>query len=253
MANQSGDANRNSLPHWWNLDLYRYLDDLPLEGWAWEFIRRWRLLSKLKGKRPVDAMNPSPDIQDGDGEDFIYYDNWTANLQTVGPPYVTPLAAYCPKYRADFPLGHTIALEEAEINKDYVIFRIDLKRRNESIIRDLRTQLKVARSQAGVSPIRISARIDDWRTNRILAVWDLRQYNLSWNTISELAGHSNIAPYREKRIEYMRRYFKSAEHYIGRVKESEGRAKFLPGRWVDLIRFIEKGLSRPMVHIPDEK
>jgi hypothetical protein len=53
------------LPHWWEPDLYNYVETMSLHGWVWEFMRRSKLKRILKGRRPVGAMNPRGGVTDG--------------------------------------------------------------------------------------------------------------------------------------------------------------------------------------------
>jgi hypothetical protein len=65
-------------PDWWNMELYSFVtEDLPLEGWVWEFMRRDRLREVL-GERPTDAMNPNnPDLEIIEDAYFLnYYKPW---------------------------------------------------------------------------------------------------------------------------------------------------------------------------------
>jgi len=207
-------------PDWWNKSLYGFLKGMPLKGWVWEFYRRAVLKQNL-GDLPVDAMNPEPDFEkplnraslpekeDGwfatedsgqatTGETVL--SGWNHNLYlpwkhphwrkekpmrfwgSIRPvgffvPSLSEWGQYSSKRKI---IGGREFFKEAI----WVDIRVDMQRPNSVILSDMKDYLRILREKYP-EPKRINPRITDWVDNRILQVWDLREFGVSWKSISK--------------------------------------------------------------------
>jgi hypothetical protein len=215
-------------PDWWNLSLYSFLtEDLPLEGWVWEFMRRNRLQEVLRG-RPTDAMNPNPDLEIIEDAFFLnYYKPWNHPYwREIGKaPHFLPKAVnLTDRWPTRFE-GQQYRLEDDEL-RNFVKISIDINRRDRVIRRDFWDILSLLRNEYP-EPSRILPRTPDWIDLHILQVWDLREFDVSWRTITELVGLSDPAQDRAYAKQRARNAFNTACDYINN------------GKWVELARYIE--------------
>ncbi|BEQ17006.1 hypothetical protein [Desulfoferula mesophila] len=183
MSNGLSRREVNLPPEWWNSSLYDYTNEMPLNGWIWEFMRRARLLKNLEG-RPVDAMNPEPDIAKLIEYDWLrYYRTYEQLGGRVDRAVFLPPAVYFP---GTWPMGfhgQQYSIEDEQLRERREII-VDFNRRNEVIISDFKRLLNKMR-KTFPEPKRMNVRIADWAGNYILQVWDLRQHRCSWRTITE--------------------------------------------------------------------
>ncbi|MGO9120937.1 MAG: DUF6387 family protein [Desulfomonilaceae bacterium] len=177
-------------PDWWKPSRYGFLKDLPLEGWVWEFMRRAKLKEMLKPK-PVDAMNPRPNLRRGSSA-LIYYRRGRTALPVWQRFYDIPESAFTVKeaelrkavLSAEF--GSFPSEKDETFKHDYVHITIDLNRRDTVIKRDFAKLLKKLREEHTKKPPRTAFNRNDWVLNHVLEVWDLRQWGLSYPKIRQL-------------------------------------------------------------------
>lgn len=194
-------------PEWWRPSLYDYAsDEMPLEGWVWEFMRRQRLQLLLPQGCSVDAMNPDPDKSNIELINYGYFYPWPrAKNEFPHPPYKWPFSL-SPSVTAPFGLfpknfsTHYFKVYEYikefdETNGDYIIeqqfrrafepFNVDLSRSDGAIKRDFAKALKAVRSLYK-PPKRSTPRVADWAGNFVLQVWDLVSLGVSIDLITLL-------------------------------------------------------------------
>jgi hypothetical protein len=216
-------------PEWWNLSLYEYLtEEIPLAGWIWEFMRRDRL-KMLRPNQPADVMNPNLDTRTMPGHMFPYYLPWPFWAVT-GPVLDVPSAVRWEGVTPPLFFRHAYydlaryELEDYSLASDplpsdqWVDIRINLSRSNPVIVRDLETALKKAR---GIypKPTRITPKPQNWKDNRILEVWDLREFDVSWMQIAKLSGMATNKDdehpsYEENLKQSVRNAYNTAERLI---------------------------------------
>jgi len=214
-----------NLPDWWSLSLYSFInEEFPLEGWVWEFMRRTRLREMLED-RPVDAMNPNPDL-DSISPDFLnYYRPWNHSIWNQKSPTFLPPAAILPgRWPRGFAGQQYRTADEDE--RRMITVKIDINRRNSSILRDFRMILEDLRRETR-EPERVSPRTVDWVPNNILGVWDLRQFNVSWLSTARAVDIGRPDEDTRAAIQAARNSYNTARNYIE------------DGRWQDLARYIE--------------
>jgi hypothetical protein len=213
------------------MELYSFITaDFPKERWVWEFMRRDRLREVLGG-RPIDAMNPDPDLESiEDGHYWNYYKpanhpHWEA----IGKaPYFLPPAVNIPGHWPIRFEGQQYRLEDDELrNYNKVNMNIDFNRRYDVIINDFKDTLSLLRNEfPKLPPIRPKPEV--WFANRILQVWDLQQFNVSWRAIAELFGFSSPPDNRNYGKQKVRNSFNTAVTYINNKKYKE------LARWIEL-------------------
>ncbi len=187
------------IPPWWKVELYDYMETMPLLGWIWEFARRQRLL-ELGGK-PVEAMKPAGV--------FGYHKVPAATLNTTWEsvklvkerPVFIPLAVEAdelPDRRPDPPRfsfqelwvdayeGTDHRWHSENRTERYTTLKVDLSRRDTAIKADFDVVLQKLRVEIQHQPKRISPRLGQWRLNRLIAAWDLSQWHVSYKGIEEL-------------------------------------------------------------------
>jgi hypothetical protein len=215
-------------PDWWNPSLYSFVTvDFPLEGWVWEFMRRDRLREVLCG-RPVDAMNPNPDLESI--EDSRYWNYYKPanhpHWETIGKaPYFLPPAVNIP---GQFPIGfqgQQYRLEDDALRQLRQV-NIDINRRDSTIFRDFTKILSLLRNDfpeppGYPEPPPMRPKPDVWFDNRILQVWDLRQFNVVWPAIAELYGFSSPPYDREYGKQKAINSYNTAYKYIDNRKYKE--------------------------------
>jgi hypothetical protein len=217
-------------PDWWSLSLYSFVtEDLPLPAWVWEFMRRDRLREVLGG-RPVDAMNPNPDL--GFIEDSHYRNYYKPANHPYwdkigkGPYYLPPAVNISGQWPLTFE-GQQYRLEDVELSH-WVTISIDINRRDTVIRKDFESILDLLRNEHP-QPSGVLPKPTNWFDNKILQVWDLRQFHVSWSRIANLSGLS--APTldtREAAIQKARNSFTTATNYI----DDAG--------WKELARYFDK-------------
>jgi hypothetical protein len=181
------------IPTWWKVELYDYMENMPLLGWIWEFARRHRLL-QLGGK-PVEAMKPStapgrhkvtsatfnetwPVIQHGKMKPvFIQSSVWAKELSTK-----IRLA----ELRVDGYEGTDFQMHWEDLAGRDTVLKVDLSRRDTVIRRDFEVVLARLRKEIRREPRRVNPRRGQWRLNRVIEAWDLRQWDVSYKGIEEL-------------------------------------------------------------------
>jgi hypothetical protein len=194
--------NSFSAPEWWNIGLYEYLadPDLPLAAWVWEFMRRDRL-KMLRPGEPVDVMNPHRGGKETPSHLAYYYIPW--HLWPLpgrsGRVFTVPSAIHwqgvsLPYWNTYFDLAH-YELEDGSLATDGVPpaqweqIRIDLNRSSPAILRDFEIALRKAREKYPRK--RMTPKVDRWKKNQILQVWDLcefPEFKSYWTRIAELPG-----------------------------------------------------------------
>jgi hypothetical protein len=225
MSNGASGGGQNP-PSWWSVDLYSFVnDDFPLNGWVWEFMRRARLQEVL-GDRPVDAMNPKPDLDSIKPNYWDLYKPWNHSKWSHKSPIFLPPAVALP---GEWPKGfagqrHRIGDKDL---KQFVEMTIDINRIDSVIIRDFKAILKDLRIEnPAPQPIRPNTKA--WASSHILEVWDLRQYQLYWVKIAESVGVELLEEDKEGAIQFVRNAFNIAHRHI------EG------GEWLNLARYTER-------------
>ncbi len=213
-------------PDWWDDSLYKFLQDpkFPLKGWVWEFMRRYRL-KKLYKVEPVEAMRPNVQPGDVPGALLLYYWPWPEFDSFPNGPFYRPPAStikggkkwyweepiHIDWYeKEDWSLEPDVCPEnELAETKEYKEILIDLNRRDEIIVDDVTRLVKQLRERRDKSD-QMRARVEDWKGNYWLEVWDLREFNISWSKIQDKLGlgdqHSPVNAYR------------GAQEYIDRAK-----------------------------------
>jgi hypothetical protein len=177
------------LPTWWNPSLYSFVDEnFPQEGWVWEFMRRDRLREVL-GDRPVDAMNPNPDLESIENGDYWNYYKPYNHLfwQGLGKsPYFFAPATAIPGIWPKGFAGQQYRIEDDEL-RHWRQINIDISRRDRVILRDTKKLLEILRKEHP-QPQRNLPKYTNWFDQHILEVWDLEQFNVSWWRIAQLVG-----------------------------------------------------------------
>jgi hypothetical protein len=225
-------ANRGPQPpEWWKLDLYGYLKDLTLEGWIWEFRRRAELKAIL-GKIPVDAMNPNPDRQISSpgfyrrGCDVeLKYQTYLYANSAVRKGVFRRSRHFPPEFTMTAPVP-TIQSDQLVFTRrprNYVNLHIDLNFRDTFLIEDFERLLAQLRLKHPQPPMHRFKR-KNWVRNRILETWDLRQFKVSWSSISDI--------FEQDDTQSARNAFKEAKTFIHEA------------RWVDLARQVESNRIR---------
>jgi hypothetical protein len=209
-------------PDWWNPSLYSFVTvDFPLEGWVWEFMRRDRLLEVL-GDRPVDAMNPTPDLESiENGNYWTYYKPYNHALwQRMGKaPYFVPPAA---NISGRFPIGFTgqqYRIEDDAL-RHLIKISIDINRRDKVILRDFTNNLSLLRNEFPEPPP-MRPKPEVWFANRIFQVWDLYQFNVTWPAIADLFGFSSSPHDSVYGIQKARNSYNTAHKYINHRRYKE--------------------------------
>jgi len=179
-------------PNWWNPSLYNFTDEMPLEGWVWEFMRRARLL-RILGDKPVDAMNPDPDIEHFNADYLNYYNSWDIYQRTGRKPFyaVPSVTLRSGRWPKGWPKGFhgqqymvlDKSMEEyflAKPKKHYWYPRIDLNRRDSEIKRDFWMLLEEMRIKHAIpyDKEKRTPRTLEWAAMHVLEVWDLHQFGL---------------------------------------------------------------------------
>lgn len=214
-------------PDWWNMELYSFVTvDLPLPAWVWEFMRRDRLREVLAG-RPVDAVNPNPDFGFIENADYWNYYK-PANHPYwddigKGPYFLPPAVNISGQWPPTFE-GQQYRLVDEGLH-NYIKLNVDLNRRDKVIIRDLKRILRDLRD-SDPEPSRTLPKNDTWFSQRILQVWDLREFNMSWSTIARLVWFENPQD-NSIAITNVRNAYNTARDYIDY------------GNWKKLARYIE--------------
>lgn len=210
-----------SPPSWWDVSLYSFVEDMPREGWLWEFMRRDKL-REILGDSPVDAMNPDPDLENIDPDYWNYYRPWNhERWANILPVFLPPAAIVQGRWPRGFD-GQEFRIEDRDLRQMEEV-RIDLNRKNTIIVRDLKALLEAIREETP-EPIAVRMRISDWVDNNILAVWDLREFSVPWLEIAIILGLGG--PYADARDAAVNS-FNSAQRRI----DNDG--------WKDLARAIE--------------
>lgn len=224
MADGASGGGQNP-PSWWSIDLYSFINDgFPLEGWVWEFMRRARLQEVLRD-RPVDAMNPEPDLESINPDFWNLFKPWNHEKWSHKSPTFLPPAAAIPGRWPKSSAGQQYGIEDQDL-KEFVSVTIDLSRRDSVILRDFKAVLKELRREVP-SPEKVQPRTEDWLYNNILAVWDLRQYGISWFNIAKILDLRNLDEDRYGAIVAIRNSYNSAMLYVEK------------GGWQKLARYIE--------------
>jgi hypothetical protein len=217
-------------PDWWNLSLYSFVtENFPLNAWVWEFMRRDSLREVLRD-RPVDAMNPEPNLDII--EDAMYWNYYKpANHQfweiiQKAPYFLPPAVNISGRWPIGFE-GQQYRLEDIEISR-WVGVTIDINRRDTVIKKDFESILEFLRSEYP-EPSRVLRKPTNWYDNKILQVWDLRQFHVSWSKTAELVElWDPTHDTRETAIQKARNSMKTATDYID------------DGGWKKLARYIDK-------------
>jgi len=184
-------------PEWWDESLYDFMQNVSLDAWVWEFMRRnmlQKLFQKLSRTQGIDAMNPNPDFEEI-GYDFIdLYNNYThpdrrGNNNQRNQFWVIPAVL---QKGAGWPEnfdGQQFQLSRY-FDREYIDLVIDVKRQDEVIMKDFKELLARIRERHR-EPRKIRLRTKDWYDNKILAVWDLKQQGASYAWIGERLFRSN--------------------------------------------------------------
>jgi hypothetical protein len=121
--------------------------------------------------------------------------------------------------------GQRYRIEDYDL-KHFTKVTIDINRRDSVIIRDFKLVLEELRREVS-APAKVMPRIRDWLANHILAVWDLRQYNVSWFDIATVLGLGRPGESRAGAVQTARNSHETAKLYIEE------------GKWQSLARYIE--------------
>ena len=214
-------------PDWWNQDLYSYLSDMTLHGWVWEFMRRSRL-KKLVDAGPVEAMIPLTQLMQTSREGkFSEKEALSMNWEIARKTDDSEFFSLSPAVEVVTGVGATrIPLEFGAVKFRYIMDRgsppfhrdhmkipmnIDIGRSDRFIIDDFRRALKQLRGKYP-EPKRVSPHPTVWLKNKVLQVWDLKQYRVSLgriNSILKLSTEDLLNP-----IQPVRNAYKSALELI---------------------------------------
>jgi hypothetical protein len=211
----------NNPPSWWELSLYDFLDDLPVQGWIWEFMRRARL-KEILGDTPVDAMNTHPELEELDPDLCDYYDSYPTIIRQGRHPVFFPPSVRIPGKRPKGFHHQQFSISDEGLNHIVIPdIRIDLNRPDSVILRDFENILLELR-ESFPRPRRISPRSREWARSHTLQVWDLRQFSLTWQNIANI-----VELEYEAIVEKVRNAYKISHKYIDR------------GEWKYLARYVE--------------
>jgi len=184
-------------PDWWNQDLYSYLSDMPRLGWVWEFRRRSRL-KQLVIDGSVEAMIPLNQLMQtakegkwSERESLSL--TWEIANKASDPDWfflppavevVTGVEVKRPAldFRAE-KFSYIIDSGFPPFHRDHlkIPMTVDIGQRDSVIRREFNKALKQLRKQNPLG--KVSPRPKDWLKNKVLQVWDLRDYDVSWNKI----------------------------------------------------------------------
>lgn len=221
-------------PSWWKPSLYDFIKaDMDLSGWVWEFSRR-SILKRILGNKPVGAMNPLPvrkfllerGVVDSHGDPicddqskerlkdlqemnlyFTYNDLLKYGIE-ADPWAVSSVTIHEPTWRR--MCADTLTGSEEHLTDEQWMFAsgkrsglqvpifVDLQSRDTVIKSDfprLLTKLRAVYPQ----PQRTSNHHYEWIENRVLQVWDLREYKVKWSEILNLlfSGGRKITTYED--------------------------------------------------------
>jgi hypothetical protein len=213
-------------PYWWNLELYDFLSDLPVQGWIWEFMRRAKLKEILKGS-PVDAMNPEPELEGLDPDLWDLYDCYQTILRQGRHPVFFPPSV---RIRGKRPKGYRhqqFSVGDEDLNYlESLDLWIDLNRPDSVNIRDFESillELKLEHKNELSEPCGKSPRPKTWLHNRTILIWDLHQYGVYYERIADIVLDEND----EGGIEKIYNASKVTKKYIDK------------GKWIYLARYVE--------------
>jgi hypothetical protein len=197
----------NRPPVWWNEGLYMYTKNMRLRGWIWEFMRRARLKRMVKDG-PVEAMMPIELVHKAAGgnwtEKEILSVNWENAQGTSEPdlfflhPAVEVINAVEPSLpKPDFKYGKFSYIMDKGYRSFYrdkskVVITVDMGRRNSVIKRDFE-QILLKLRRKYIEPERVSPHTQEWCDNKILQVWDLRQYGVIWRNVSSILDIRSVS------------------------------------------------------------
>ena len=204
----SGPKPSKFPPAWWQPSLYDFVKpDMELEAWVWEFMRRQRLRYLLPKDQPVDAMNPDPATTGLEAMNSAYYYPWYKAKEKFSTPYndwpfylspsvIAPAGLYPKTFCTQYFKARTFVVRWDENNEAFISFepfprfqkkfKIDLTRPDSAIKRDFANALKAVREVCPAPP-KQTPKPAAWFKQHLLQVWDLRQYNVSWNIMGELS------------------------------------------------------------------
>jgi len=220
-------------PEWWNKGLYDFLEDLPLEGWVWEFMRRARLKTIL-GAKPVDAMNPKPKHSNLHDEmsDYLYmpWPKVISEFRWWGkkPLYFAPAVWLRKRWPAGFH-GQPVQLPPMSMQAKPINIVVDVNRRDSVIKREFDVLLEKIRIKVP-EPKEIKPRVGNWSSGEPLITWDLRQYSVTFKAIAGYLGFrapDGAIIGHDYEAKQARNYYREASQYIDE------------GMWEDLARYIE--------------
>lgn len=215
----SAKNSEGSLPDWWNIDLYDYLKEMPLRGWVWEFMRRARL-KHIFNIRPVDAMMPDPRVSTIPVAARPYYLNWKDYYSGLEPIYFPPAVWHGKRktlihgavHRADGYELEDFSWVWDSIPRHEISLTIDLNRNNKVLISDFKTCLKQLRKEHGKLKL-IQSRDSQWSNNKMLQVWDLKDYGIEGPRIVKLCDIAVAKP-----LDTVKNAYKQAKKYIDEKK-----------------------------------
>jgi len=196
-------------PAWWSPNLYSFSQTIPQEGWIWEFMRRARLLRILRNI-PVDAMNPRPDRRRLSPDYWNYYKSWSWYQERNAKPIFLPPAAFpssgWPRgFRGQqYRISDPIVIRQEPVERQIISVKVNLSRRDSTILRDFNIILESMRTQHPEPP-RMNPRFSNWPDMHILEVWDLRQFRVSWRDIASEFNRS---------LQSVRNAYKTAHTFI---------------------------------------
>lgn len=192
-----------SPPSWWSLDLYDFVSSMDLYGWVWEFERR-ASLKRILCDRPVDALNPQPELPN-------------KLLRRLRPYYKPWTDETCLGRRRRHGISSVLTKASAstikQSNAHYEWLRIDLNQSNRTLNKDFNRELKTLR-RSFPQPSKLVPKPERWADSRALEVWDLRQFNVSWHDIGDLVGLNSPDFDRQTNIDNVKNSNRPGKRFI---------------------------------------
>ena len=251
--NGVSEQQREEFLKWWSEDRYKILkmNKMSWDGWIWEFFRRYQL-KQILGNLPVDAMNPSPDlnrtlpefqIPDPAPEHLLYerldpnkdtanveqlnaclYYPWNHSYWRDKKPLGVPRSIHCDLFGSHLLDAFDCEFDThaTQIGNVRIVYRgskplmkmfINLDYSNAFIKEDFGNVLAELRK---LDPLkRPKPDKKNWIENKTLMVWDLHEFGVSWSEIMKILDPKTAKKYdTPELISKARHRFESALEYI---------------------------------------